>query len=54
MDTLTKMKQKAACRAVEFVKSGMVVGLGTGSTHKFALERMANLLKTKVRWSILR
>jgi len=47
MDTLTKMKQKAAYRAVEFVKSGMVVGLGTGSTHKFALERMADLLRKK-------
>jgi ribose 5-phosphate isomerase A len=41
------MKQKAAYRAVEFVKSGMVVGLGTGSTHKFALQRMADLLKRK-------
>jgi ribose 5-phosphate isomerase A len=47
MDTLTRMKQKAAYRAVEFVKSGMVVGLGTGSTHKFALQRMADLLKRK-------
>jgi ribose 5-phosphate isomerase A len=47
MDALTKMKQKAAYRAVEFVKSGMVVGLGTGSTHKFALERMADLLRKK-------
>lgn len=47
MDALTKMKQMAAYRAVEFVKSGMVVGLGTGSTHKFALERMADLLRKK-------
>jgi len=47
MDTLTKMKQKAAFRAVEFVKNGMVVGLGTGSTHKFALERMADFLSKK-------
>lgn len=47
MDTLTKLKQKAAYHAVEFVKSGMVVGLGTGSTHKFALERMADLLRKK-------
>lgn len=47
MDALTKMKQKAAYRAVEFVKSGMVVGLGTGSTHKFALERMADLVRKK-------
>jgi ribose 5-phosphate isomerase A len=47
MDTLAELKQKAAFRAVEFVKSGMVVGLGTGSTHKFALERMADLLRKK-------
>jgi ribose 5-phosphate isomerase A len=47
MDMLTKFKQKAAFRAVEFVKSGMVVGLGTGSTHKFALQRMADLLRKK-------
>lgn len=47
MDTLTKLKQKAAYHAVELVKSGMVVGLGTGSTHKFALERMADLLRKK-------
>jgi ribose 5-phosphate isomerase A len=32
------LKKKAAERAVEFVKSGMVVGLGTGSTTRFALE----------------
>ena len=41
------MKQKAAYCAVELVKSGMVVGLGTGSTHKFALERLADLLRKK-------
>ena len=32
------LKKKAAERAVEFLKSGMVVGLGTGSTTGFALE----------------
>jgi ribose 5-phosphate isomerase A len=47
MDMLNKLKQNAAYRAVEFVKSGMVVGLGTGSTHKFALQRMADLLRKK-------
>jgi ribose 5-phosphate isomerase A len=51
MDALIKMKQKAAYRAVEFVKSGMVVGLGTGSMHKFAMERMADLLRKKS-WNI--
>lgn len=47
MDKPNKLKQKAAYRAVEFVKSDMVVGLGTGSTHKFALQRMADLLRKK-------
>jgi len=27
MDMLTKMRQKAACRAVEFVKSGLCLWL---------------------------
>jgi ribose 5-phosphate isomerase A len=33
-----RLKQKAAAYAVDFVKSGMVLGLGTGSTTRFALE----------------
>lgn len=32
------LKRKAAERAVSFVQSGMVLGLGTGSTTRFALE----------------
>ena len=40
LDNQAKLKQKAAERAVELVKSGMVVGLGTGSTTRFALERI--------------
>jgi ribose 5-phosphate isomerase A len=36
-----ELKQKAAFRAVEFIESGMVVGLGTGSTARFAVERIA-------------
>jgi ribose 5-phosphate isomerase A len=39
-----KLKQQAAERAVEFVKSGMVVGLGHGSTAMFAVRRIAQLL----------
>ena len=34
-------KQAAAEKAVEFVRDGMVLGLGTGSTVQFALERIA-------------
>jgi ribose 5-phosphate isomerase A len=41
----SRLKQQAAERAVEFVKSGMVVGLGHGSTAIFALRRIAELLR---------
>ncbi len=37
-------KQQAAERGVEFVQSGMIVGLGTGSTAIFATRRIARLL----------
>jgi ribose 5-phosphate isomerase A len=39
------LKQRAAERAVEFVESGMVVGLGHGSTAIFAVRRIARLLR---------
>lgn len=38
-------KQQAAERAVELVESGMVVGLGHGSTALFAARRIAELLE---------
>jgi ribose 5-phosphate isomerase A len=38
-------KKQAAERAVAFVESGMVVGLGTGSTAIFATRRLAELLR---------
>jgi ribose 5-phosphate isomerase A len=41
----TKLKQEAAEYAVKFVQSGMVVGLGTGSTAIFATRRIAELLR---------
>jgi ribose 5-phosphate isomerase A len=41
-----ELKQKAAHRAVEFVDSGMVVGLGTGSTTAFAVIRIGERLKS--------
>ena len=37
-EDLGLLKRKAAERAVEFLKSGMIIGLGTGSTTGFALE----------------
>jgi len=36
------LKRTAAQRAVEFVESGMVVGLGTGSTAGFVVEQLAS------------
>lgn len=38
-------KQEAAERAVELVMSGMMVGLGTGSTAIFAVRRLGDLLR---------
>ena len=46
MATQDELKQQAALRAAEFVESGMVVGLGTGSTTEHAVRRIAELLKT--------
>ena len=40
-----RLKQQAAEKAVEFIDSGMVVGLGHGSTAIFAVRRIAELLK---------
>lgn len=40
-----ELKRQAAWQAVEYVESGMVVGLGTGSTAAFAVERLGQLLK---------
>lgn len=39
------MTLQAAWKAVEYVRSGMVVGLGTGSTAAFAVDRIGQLLK---------
>ena len=46
MPTQDELKQQAATRAAEFVESGMVVGLGSGSTSNFAVERIAKRLKS--------
>ena len=40
-----EFKKQAAHRAVEFITSGMVIGLGTGSTAQFAVERIGELLR---------
>jgi ribose 5-phosphate isomerase A len=44
VERLERQKQEAAARAVEWVESGMVVGLGAGSTAAFAVRRIAELL----------
>lgn len=41
-----QFKRSAAERAVEFVESGMVVGLGHGSTAIFAVRRIAELVES--------
>jgi ribose 5-phosphate isomerase A len=46
VDDTQSLKQKAAEHAVEYVKSGMIVGLGHGSTAAFAVKHIARLLKT--------
>ena len=46
MGTQDELKQQAAFRAVEFIESGMVVGLGTGSTTEHAVKRIAARLKS--------
>jgi ribose 5-phosphate isomerase A len=42
---LNKLKKKAAIEAVKNVESGMVLGLGTGSTANFAIREISRLLK---------
>jgi ribose 5-phosphate isomerase A len=45
IDQITQYKQQAAEHAVTFVQSGMIVGLGTGSTAIFATRRIGQLLR---------
>jgi ribose 5-phosphate isomerase A len=42
---VAELKRKAGERAVDFVISGMIVGLGHGSTAIFALRRIARLIE---------
>lgn len=43
-----RYKQAAAERAVDLVESGMIIGLGSGSTAIFAIRRIAALLQNGV------
>lgn len=44
-DDSARLKRQAAERAVDFIESGMVVGLGTGSTAIHAVHRLAQRLR---------
>jgi len=46
MTSQDELKQLAATRAAEFIESGMVVGLGSGSTANFATRCIAERLKS--------
>jgi ribose 5-phosphate isomerase A len=41
-----ELKKMAATRAADFIESDMVVGLGTGSTANFAIERIGEKIKS--------
>lgn len=43
---LEKLKAEAARRAVRYVASGMRIGLGTGSTARYAILEIARRIKT--------
>ena len=46
MEKKEELKKQAAHKAVEEIQSGMVVGLGTGSTVFYALQKISELIKT--------
>lgn len=45
MDTITKAKKAAGERAAALVQPGMLVGLGTGSTAYWAIEKIGQMVK---------
>ena len=45
MDNVDALKEQAGIAACEFVKSGMKVGLGTGSTVKFTVIELGRMIK---------
>ena len=46
MSNQDELKKRAAESAVDFIESGMVVGLGTGSTANFAIERIGEKIRS--------
>jgi ribose 5-phosphate isomerase A len=53
MVDIVDLKRQAAEQAVEYVQSGMVVGLGEGSTAVFAIRRIAQLIEVGTLTDIL-
>ena len=47
LDPIQEAKQKAALEAVNHVRDGFVVGLGSGSTAAFAIEALGDLMKNE-------
>ncbi len=45
MNSMISEKQLAAEAAVEYVKDGMIVGLGTGSTTEFAIKKLGEKVR---------
>lgn len=45
MDTITKAKKAAGEKAAALVQPGMLVGLGTGSTAYWAIEKLGEMIK---------
>ncbi len=45
MSNIELLKKEAGCHAADLIESGMAVGLGTGSTLFFAIERIAERRK---------
>lgn len=47
MATMNELKKAAGIRAADMIKSGMSVGLGTGSTAAYMVERVAERIRTE-------
>jgi ribose 5-phosphate isomerase A len=52
MHEVERWKREAAEAAVELVQPGMILGLGHGSTARYALLKIAELLRTGKLWDI--
>ena len=46
MDIQDELKRKAAVRAVDFIESDMVIGLGTGSTADYAIREIGDKIQS--------